>query len=198
MHPVLARLLAEWKATGWAAKYGRAPRPDDLMFPTEDHEVRDPSDTLKALKKDLANVGLRPRRGHDLRRTFITLAQVDGARRDILKTLTHPSETDIVGLYSTFPWATVCDEIAKLRIELPLVTLGSPAAPITERATIEQQPALQSQPIAYATRKGETAAPLHATAASYSPGYNPDCSFGFENNFGELDATPTAYASIWI
>ena len=26
-------------------------------------------------------------RGHDLRRTFITLAQVDGARRDLLETV---------------------------------------------------------------------------------------------------------------
>ena len=38
---------------------------------------------------DLATLGLRPRRGHDLRRTFVTLAQVDGARRDVLKVITH-------------------------------------------------------------------------------------------------------------
>jgi hypothetical protein len=34
----------------------------------------------KALHDDLTLLELRPRRGHDLPRTFITLAEVDGAR----------------------------------------------------------------------------------------------------------------------
>lgn len=48
-------------------------------------------------------LGLRRRRGHDLRRTFITLAQVDGARRDLLETVTHGPRGDIVSIYTTFP-----------------------------------------------------------------------------------------------
>ena len=41
---------------------------------------------------DLATLKLRARRGHDLRRTFMTLAQVDGARRDLLEAVTHGPE----------------------------------------------------------------------------------------------------------
>jgi len=32
--------------------------------------------------------------------------------------MTHPSEQDIVGLYTTFPWPVRCREVAKLRIHL--------------------------------------------------------------------------------
>ena len=41
--------------------------------------VRSAQETPKQLHDDLKTLGLRERRGHDLRRTFITLAQVDGA-----------------------------------------------------------------------------------------------------------------------
>ena len=54
-----------------------------------------------------------------MHRARITLAQVDGARRDVLKPLTHPGEVDMLGLYTSFPWPTVCAEVAKLRVERP-------------------------------------------------------------------------------
>jgi hypothetical protein len=61
------------------------------------HDADDP------FKDDLEALGMRHRRGHDLRRTFITLAQVDGARREVLKVMTHgPSADDIVSLYTSF------------------------------------------------------------------------------------------------
>jgi hypothetical protein len=59
----------------------------------------------------------RHRRGHDLRRTFITLAQVDGARRDLLETITHGPRGNIINVYTTFPWPALCAEVAKLKIE---------------------------------------------------------------------------------
>jgi hypothetical protein len=37
-----------------------------------------------------------------LRRTFITLAQVDGARKDILEAISHGPRGDIVSVYTTF------------------------------------------------------------------------------------------------
>ena len=57
-------------------------------------------------------------RGHDLRRTFVTLAQVDGARRDLLETISHGPRGDIVSVYTTFPWPALCEEVKKLRISL--------------------------------------------------------------------------------
>ncbi len=119
VHPVLAALLDEWKASGWARYYGRAPRVDDLMVPTRAGKVRSPQNTIKHFHKDLRRIGLRQRRGHDLRRTFITLLQVDGANRDVIRPLTHPSGSDIMGLYTTFPWPTVCAEVVKLKLTLP-------------------------------------------------------------------------------
>ena len=70
-----------------------------------------------SFRADLVLLGLRHRRGHDLRRTFITLAQVDGARRDLLETITHGPRGNIINVYTTFPWPALCAEVAKLKIE---------------------------------------------------------------------------------
>lgn len=94
-HPTLARILAEWKLSGWAAMFGRAPTPDDLIVPdapcyfhnnghplspdacaAELARVRDlpPADfdsyrksrmTLKRFHADCLAIGMRPRRVHD-------------------------------------------------------------------------------------------------------------------------------------
>jgi hypothetical protein len=76
--------------------------------------MRPSPDAQRSFLDDLKVLGLRPRRGHDLRRTFITLAQVDGARRDILEAISHGPRGDIVSVYTTFPWPAMCEEIRKL------------------------------------------------------------------------------------
>jgi hypothetical protein len=79
---------------------------------------------------DKCILGLRGRRGHDLRRTFITLAQVDGARRDLLKVMTHgPAADDIINLYTTFPWPALCAEVEKLKVDLARARPEPAAAP---------------------------------------------------------------------
>ena len=118
VHVTLARVLAEWKLAGWERTYGRSPTPDDFITPTRNATARDAAWTIKQLHEDLDMLGLRRRRGHDLRRTFITLAQVDGARRDLLETVTHGPRGDIVSIYTTFPWPALCEEVAKLKISL--------------------------------------------------------------------------------
>jgi hypothetical protein len=82
------------------------------MTPKDKHEAP------KQLRADLDLLKFRQRRGHDLRRTFITLAQVDGARRDLLEAMTHGPRGDIISVYTTFPWPALCAEVAKLQIEL--------------------------------------------------------------------------------
>lgn len=118
VHPTLARILAEWKLAGWERTYGRMPTPDDLITPTRNMTERTAQETPKQLHEDLDLLKLRRRRGHDLRRTFITLAQVDGARRDLLEAVTHGPRGDIVSMYTTFPWPALCEEVAKLKIGL--------------------------------------------------------------------------------
>ena len=126
VHPTLAKILAVWKLSGWAETYGRAPTGDDLIVPTRNFTVRDANESQRQLIADLELLGMRTRagekqhrRGHDLRRTFISLARADGAHDGPLRWVTHgPSASSMADLYSTFPWSALCAEVAKLRIEL--------------------------------------------------------------------------------
>ena len=74
---------------------------------------------LRRFHEDLERLGLRKRRQHDLRRTFVTLARSDGARKDILEQIFHGPRGDIMDMYTTLPWRVLCDEVSKLRVELP-------------------------------------------------------------------------------
>jgi len=126
-------VLAEWRLCGWRELVGRAPTDDDLIIPSRRNQNRRPTHGLTKFHEDLDRLGLRRRRLHDLRRTFISLAMADGARKDILCWVTHGPEGDIVDLYTTLPWSTLCEEVAKLRIsiregkiiELPAVAAAS-------------------------------------------------------------------------
>ena len=116
VHPTLARLLKQWKLAGWERLMGRPTKPDDLIVPSvKGQHLRD-TVVLRRFHDDLRALGLRLRRIHDARRTFISLAQADGARRDILRWITHGPEGDIVSDYTTLPFETLCEEVMKLKI----------------------------------------------------------------------------------
>jgi integrase len=118
VHPVLAKVLAEWKLGGWHEMMGRAATADDLIIPSRRGRNRSHGHGLKRFHEDLDRIGLRRRRQHDLRRTFISLARTDGARKDVLERVTHGSRGDIVDLYTELPWALLCEEVAKLKVAL--------------------------------------------------------------------------------
>jgi hypothetical protein len=84
--------------------------------PTRNFTMRESPEAQQALHADLKLLGLRARRGHDLRRTFITLAQVDGARKEVLEAISHGPRGDIVSVYTTFPWPVLCEAIGRLKI----------------------------------------------------------------------------------
>jgi integrase len=155
VHPVLAQLLDAWKRSGWAAMYGRAPAPADFIVPRsivespEDEdggaELWDADRAHKLFLSDLEALGLRRRRGHDLRRTFITLAQEDGAERDVLQVITHaPNPEDVMSLYTTFPWPRLCAAVAKLRITLPDPSQAQPAAADSGEPISAERAAMQA------------------------------------------------------
>jgi hypothetical protein len=79
---------------------------------------RTPSQAYSRLRDDLARLKLRQRRVHDTRRTMITLALNDGARRDVLQGITHGSKGEIIDLYNSPLWKLKCEELAKLQIKL--------------------------------------------------------------------------------
>jgi hypothetical protein len=63
-------------------------------------------------------LGLRKCRQHDLRRTFISLARANGARKDVVQWMSHGPSGDIVDMYTTLPWELLCKELLKIKIEL--------------------------------------------------------------------------------
>ena len=117
VHPLLAAMLAEWKLSGFGMYFGRSPRPDDWIVPSRRGTYRRVRHTLRRLHEDLERIGMRHRRTHDLRRTFISLARADGASRDVLKAITHGQSAEILDQYTTWPWATLCGAVSCLRVE---------------------------------------------------------------------------------
>ena len=98
---------------------GRAPEAADLIVPSRTGRCRSANHMLKKFHQDLERIGLRKRRQHDLRRTFISLCRADGGRGDILRFITHgPNKGDVFDSYTTLPWEALCTEVAKLRINL--------------------------------------------------------------------------------
>lgn len=118
VHSTLAKLLGQWKLQGWPEMFGRRPEPDDLVVPSRLGKNRSVNHMLKRFHEDLERVGLRLRRQHDLRRTFISLAQEDGGIPHILKWGTHGRKKEVWDDYTSLQWKPLCDEVAKLRLEL--------------------------------------------------------------------------------
>jgi alkylated DNA nucleotide flippase Atl1 len=149
VHPVLAMMLAEWKLAGWAQMMGRPPTADDLVVPNAPvvyhssgielapelreealDEVRRPAPEdvrhcrmpqlgLRRSREDCARLGLRSRRNHDARRTFISLARAGGASKDLLEWVTHGPPNDVIDGYTTLPWETLCQQVLCVKVELP-------------------------------------------------------------------------------
>lgn len=136
VHPTLASLLAGWKLGGWERTYGRPPGPEDFILPNQEGGRLDCVRSLTDFHRDLDALGLRRRRQHDARRTFISLALADGARKEVLKRVTHGARGDVMDLYNTVPWPTLCEEVAKLNIRL----LGGRVLALTGTATAKLQP----------------------------------------------------------
>lgn len=120
VHPTLARMLAQWKLSGWAAHLGRAPKPDDLIVPNQQNTYQSGNGMRNRALDDLATLGWRKRRFYDTRRTFISRCQADLIPKDIYRWWTHgpPSGADAVDLYASVDWPAHCREILKLKVDL--------------------------------------------------------------------------------
>ncbi len=132
LHPALAAMLDEWRDLGWQGHVGRAPEADDLIVPLE-HDpprkqarpnprgggMRSKNDTRKRWLRDLETLGMRHRRGHDLRATFITLADEDGCDPAVVELLTHtPPNRRAIDGYLRRQWPRLCAEVMKMHVEI--------------------------------------------------------------------------------
>ena len=73
-------------------------------------------------------LGLRQLRGHDFRRSFISLAREDGADFSILRRVTHKAPRDIMEDHTSVSLATLCREVLKLKLDLPRLAEVVPLA----------------------------------------------------------------------
>ena len=115
VHRALAAILKDWKEAGFEASYGRRPQAGDFICPSVTTGCRARGTTLRNLQLDSALIGVTPRRVHDTRHTFISLARRDGARKDVLERVTHNAAGDIVDRYTTFDWEPLCEAVACLK-----------------------------------------------------------------------------------
>lgn len=140
-HPTLAAILAEWKLGGWERHYGRAPEPEDLIVPTKSLKLRDGTNIYAQLAYDARRLGIRPRRVHGARHTFISLLIDDGARPDLVARLTHTRPVrSAFDVYRNEAWSTLCTEVLRLQIEripdvLPLWKASGAPEPSSGSAT---------------------------------------------------------------
>ena len=125
LHPTLAKVVAAWKLMHWERIYGRPPKDDDFVVPTRTMRPVAAKDAIDALKRDLKALEMRveagrrrDRGGHDLRSFYETRLIEDGADSLIVRRTTHAPPTDVNGGYERFSWATICREIAKLKVSL--------------------------------------------------------------------------------
>jgi hypothetical protein len=93
-------------------------------------EAANPAKGKAAVVGDLERIGLRGRRQHDARRTFISLCRSDGARKDLLRLITHGRDgEDVMDSYTELEWKRLCRQVSKLR----LPSSGAPGETIEGR-----------------------------------------------------------------
>jgi integrase len=121
VHPVLASMLAQWKLTGFPALFGRKPEPDDLLVPSRGQGDRPPgnrssSHMLKKFHRDCEAVGIRVRRQHDSRMTWISLARSAGANDLHRRWISHGPTGSVDDGYTSLHWPELCAVVSAIKV----------------------------------------------------------------------------------
>jgi integrase len=182
VHPELAAVLKEWKETGFERWFGRKPTPDDRLVPSRLGSTRSVSHMLKKFHRDLDALGLRRRRQHDARRTFVSVARGAGARPDILKWVTHGPPASVMDAYTELPWATLCEAVACVRYA------GAAPAPASEAP--ETGPGAVG--LAEAAGDAATAAATVVPLKSRTPATIAGCGGSYWRGVGDSNPWPPA------
>ncbi len=168
VHPELEELLQNWRRAGWEEFHGAEPKPNDLVLPNQAlrHLTDNNVNAIRASNFELLE--MRTRRFHDARRTFISLAQADGAQKDVLQVITH-NPGEVMDLYTTFPWPTLCEAVLCLKLSRrpPLRGLPTPRTTLLPGGV----PTLPSDSTTFSAQEGiRTRLQRHSSAAlDHSP-----------------------------
>ncbi len=147
VHPALAAVLTSWKQTGWKEQFGHAPKPEDLVIPNRRGVHLTDNNVQAGRMQDFEALSMRPRRFHDSRRTFISLAQAGGAMKDHLKQVTHGgASAEVMDLYTTLPWLTLCQAVLCLKLKRRKGLRKMPLQSLLQSAEIDLS-AQQLQPL---------------------------------------------------
>jgi integrase len=116
VHPILASVLSEWRASGWEFVYAAKPGPDDFILPSRRNGQPPFSKNgiyqLWRRACDLAGVEGRELRA--TRNTFVTFARRSSPRTDIIETFTHNAKGAMIDRYNRFQWGPRCDVLGAL------------------------------------------------------------------------------------
>ena len=124
VHPELAKVLSKWRSQGFSAVYGRLPTEEDFIVPDRRNmRARTHSQVTKAPDLDCAAVEIEDKGTHGFRRYFITYARADGASADVLERITHNRRGEIIDVYTSFEWPTLCRAVRCLQVNLDRGTL---------------------------------------------------------------------------
>lgn len=136
VHPELRVWLDWWLGEGYEVIHGKQPEAGDLLFPTMSKRRQNAAELAgedltktacshgevykRWARHHLPAAGLRHRRLHDARRTFISLVRSSGKSKDIVRSITHRGTKDkVLDAYTTWEWEALCIELARVKWDLP-------------------------------------------------------------------------------
>lgn len=121
VHPELAKALEWWHAEGWAALYGRSPRPGDPIIPNVFKRGHHSEKSVYHLGRDaFGEAGLTWKGHHACRHAFTTTVRRRGAPEIWVERITHNAGGSIVDHYTHTEWQPLCDVVSLL----PWTTFG--------------------------------------------------------------------------
>lgn len=122
IHPELMRILTEWATEGFELHTGRKPTPDDFIVPNTSRRALSEHHTKSsyghAFQRYREAAGVRHRKLHATRHTFITLCRRAGARAEIVERVTHNASGKIIDRYTHFDWAPLCEAVLHLNLDV--------------------------------------------------------------------------------
>lgn len=120
--PSLAGFVGWWREHGYREFTGCEPWPKAVVFPRFVGGLLEPltdKAVLQRFHRDLKRLGLRTRRFHDARRTYVSLTcGTEGIDRAVMRRVTHAGRLDVHDGYNEIAWEVTCREAKKMKIDL--------------------------------------------------------------------------------